>query len=179
MRDSIGGSMLLYLVIIFAGLVITFFAGILSYSKAYKVKNRTIELLEKYGEFVSKDASYNESSASNGKYDVWDALSVDLKNIGYDTSDPTTRCNNVRDKLIDESDGKYNSNLSQNKNNYDYNLCIFEMCEERKSGTCVDSSGYYFVVVSFVRFEFPIIGDVFTFPVYGETRILGKNYNYD
>ena len=35
MRDSLGGSMLLNLVIIFASLVIIFFAGILSYSKAF------------------------------------------------------------------------------------------------------------------------------------------------
>ena len=39
--------MLLNLVVIFSGLVIVFFIGILSYSKAYRVKNRIVELIEK------------------------------------------------------------------------------------------------------------------------------------
>ena len=51
MRESLGGSMLLNLVVIFTGLIIIFFVGILSYSKAYRVKNRIVEIIEKYGTY--------------------------------------------------------------------------------------------------------------------------------
>ena len=47
MRDAVGGSILLNIVIIFLSLVIVFFAGIMAYSKAYKVKNRIIEFIKK------------------------------------------------------------------------------------------------------------------------------------
>ena len=33
-------------------------------------------------------------------------------------------------------------------------------------------------VITYVQFEFPVIGDLLTFPVKGETKVLGKNYNY-
>jgi len=179
MRESIGGSLLLNIVIIFAGLVIIFFAGILSYSKAYRVKNRTIELLEKYEEFVMKDSTYDPGTQQNGQYDVMDALLLDLRNAGYDASDPTQNCERVRNRLINNNTGKYNPELlSNNKNNYGYNLCIFEMCNEGRNGNGSCEGSFYYVVVSFVRFEFPIIGDVLTFPVYGETKMLGKNYDY-
>ena len=33
-------------------------------------------------------------------------------------------------------------------------------------------------VVTYVRFDFPVIGNMLTFEVHGETKMLGKNYNY-
>ena len=65
MRESLGGGFLLNIVIIFAGVVIMLFIGILSYSKAYGVKNRIIEIIEKYG-------AYNDA--------VVKELNSDLKN---------------------------------------------------------------------------------------------------
>ena len=153
MKESIGGSLLLNLVIIFIGLVTVFFVSILSYSKAYRVKNRIIEIIEKHE-----------------KYDSNVSLTVnpDLKNMGYNASNPT-RCDNIRERLITE---KYDESiLSENKNN-NYNYCVYKVDNNAMNG-------YYYVVVTFIRFEVPIIGDVLTFPVYGETKILGKEYNYE
>ena len=53
MRESLGGSMLLNLVVIFTGLIIIFFVGILSYSKAYRVKNRIVEIIASNVDVVS------------------------------------------------------------------------------------------------------------------------------
>lgn len=177
MRDAVGGSSLLYLVIIFVTVVMLMFASILTYSKAYRVKNRIIELLEKYEEYVPKDSSWDESNQKNGKYDVVDALAPDLKNAGYDSSYPT-RCNstNVQNHLKEILHSDYHGNLPQNMNNYGYNYCVFEISSDKYEKNISD--GKYFVVVTFVQFQFPIIGDVLTFPVYGETKILGKNYDY-
>lgn len=165
MRESLGGSMLLNLVIIFAGLVIVFFISILSYSKAYRVKNRIVEIIEKYDTYVELSGSSNANL-------VTEEINPDLKNAGYDASDPT-RCTNIRKRLIDNSNGKYNAkDLSNNKNIYGYNYCVFEVTNS------VNKTGKHYVVVTFIRFEIPIIGDVLTFPVYGETKILGKTYDY-
>ena len=53
------------------------------------------------------------------------------------------------------------------------------MCNIRgEDGFCEDPNGNYYVVVTFIHFEFPVIGDILTFPVYGETKILNKSYDY-
>lgn len=160
MRESLGGSMLLNLVVIFASLIIIVFVGVLSYSKAYKIKNRIVELIEKYGVYEEKKS-----------VDTYVELEInpDLSAAGYDASTPT-RCDNIRNNFLDK---KYDlENLSENNlNNHGYNYCVF-----RNDGFGYGGSTY--IVVTFIRFEIPIIADVLTFPVYGETKILGKDYSY-
>lgn len=161
MREAVGGSLLLNLVVIFAGIVIIFFVGILSYSKAYRVKNRIVEIIEKYGTYVKLDQNSNNL--------VTEELNPDLNAAGYNVSNPT-KCDSIRTRLVNE---KYGESLSQNLNtNYGYNYCVFEV---QKS---VNDTGKYYVVVTFIHFDVPLIGDVLTFPVYGETQLLGKTYNY-
>lgn len=157
MRDSIGGAMLLNLVIIFTGLVIVFFVSILSYSKAYKVKNRIIEIIEKYETYSG---------------DVVNELNYDLKNIGYSTTTPAKcdeRCNDIREELV-RTRYKSEDLAIDSLNNSGYNYCVFSLTN--------NNEGFSYLVVTFVRFEVPIVGDILTFPVYGETKILEKDYNY-
>lgn len=163
MREALGGSLLLNLVLVFAGLVIAFFVGILSYSKAYRVKNRIIELIEKH-EVYKENIAINE-------------INPDLNNAGYLANSPT-KCDSIQDNLVEN---KYNGNyLSDNLNkNYGYNYCVFEVCDEKdENGNCIARNGKYYVVVTFIHFEVPVIGDILTFPVYGETKMLDKNYEY-
>ena len=164
MRESLGGGFLLNIVIIFAGIVIMLFIGILSYSKAYGVKDRIIEIIEKYG-------TYDDRVVSE--------LNSDLHSAGYSLAD-TAKCDgSIRKNLVSGENAKYNDKLSENKNTGNYNYCIYEMCDSRgDDGTCEDFNGNYYVVVTFIHFEFPVIGDILTFPVYGETKVLNKSYDY-
>lgn len=155
MREAVGGSLLMNLVVIFTGIVIIFFVGILTYSKAYRVKNRIVEIIEKYG-------TYDVQVANE--------INPDLKAAGYNTAN-STKCEDIRTRLENE---KYGENLSaKNLNEYGYNYCVFEV-----TGNSVNEDGKYYVVVAFVHFEFPVIGDILTIPVYSETKILGKTYDY-
>lgn len=165
MREAVGGSLLMNLVVIFTGIVIVFFVGILTYSKAYRVKNRIVEIIEKYGAYEVLDGTTNL---------VTDEINPDLKAAGYNTANPT-KCDDIRKDLIEGDKAKYKeNNLSSNKNKtYGYNYCVFEV-----TGNSTNESGKYYVVVTFVHFEFPVIGDLLTIPVYSETKMLGKNYNY-
>lgn len=138
MREAMGNSLLMNLVIIFVSIVILFFVGILSYSKAYRVKNRIIEVIENHG-------NYSSSSI--------DEISTDLKSVGYRTTN-NKKCG------------------SGNLNSTSYNYCVYKV-DDKSSG-----DSYYFKVVTYVHFEFPIIGGLINIPVKGETKILGKNYNY-
>ena len=60
--------MLLYIIIFIVIIVMLLFVGILSYSKAYRTKNRIISIIENYG-------TYNEDAIGE--------INNDLSNIGY------------------------------------------------------------------------------------------------
>lgn len=76
MREAIGSSLLLSIVVVFVSLIILFFVGILSYSKAYKAKNRIIDVIEKYDGYENQ---YDE----NGKNIVEDEIISSLSEMGY------------------------------------------------------------------------------------------------
>ena len=165
MKDAIGGSMLLNLVLIISGVIVLLFIGVLSYSKAYGVKNRIIEIIEKYG-------TYEEIEESTNLNVVTEELNSDLLSIGYDADQPKN-CEVILGRLTNK---KYGSGIDVSKGNlnkYGYNYCVFEV-----NNMSVNESGKFYVVVTFVKFEFPVIGDLITFPVYSETKYLGKTYGY-
>lgn len=147
MKDAVGGSLLLNLVVIFTSIVILFFAGILAYSKAYKVKNKIIEVIER------TDGDVNPS--------VLEEINKELTTVGYKvigSAPDSSKCSS------DSSRG-----TCTNLNTSTFNYCI---CQHGSANASV------FEVITYVQFEFPIIGDLLTFPVKGETKVLGKNYNY-
>ncbi len=141
MKDAIGGSLLLNLVVIFTSIIILFFVGIIAYSKAYKIKNRIIEVIER-----------NETYDSNVEMELND----DLRKAGYRTATQ----NQVEAKCgID------------NKNTSEYFYCVYLNDES-------SIEGYTYEVVTYIHFNFPVIGDMLTFAVKGETKVLGKVYDY-
>lgn len=147
MREAIGNGLLMNLVIVIVSIVILFFVGILSYSKAYRIKNRIIEVIEEFGD-------YNSSAV--------DMISTDLKNVGY------------------YAPSKKNCNET-NENTTSYNYCIYRIDNQEKvtgSGktNTVEDGSYYYQVVTYVQFQFPVIGNLIKIPVKGETKILGKKY---
>lgn len=148
MKDAIGGSLLLNMVVVFSSIVILLFVGIIAYSKAYKVKNRIIEVIEKH-----------ETYDSN----VVAELNNDLEKSGY------------RVATQEQVEAKCDAN---NLNESEYFYCVY-----LKSCGAYDAAGKctgqrHYEVVTYIHFDFPVIGDVLTFAVRGETKILGKNYNY-
>jgi len=161
MKDALGGSALLNLVIFFVSAIIILFISTLTYSKAYRVKNRIVEIIEKYGVYEHQN---------NGTIDdAIDEINPFLNASGYDSTNPT-RCDEVREKLVQE---KYDSGLlSENINSYGYNYCVFRV------NNSVNLSGGYYVVVAFTQFKFPVIDRLLNVPVYSETKILGKVYDY-
>ena len=136
MRDAVGGSILLNIVIIFLSLVIVFFAGIMAYSKAYKVKNRIIEIIE-------REKGYNTAAIRS--------IESDLRLYGYRNS-TSRRCD------------------SGNLNTSTFFYCVYERGNVLRGTT--------YEVVTYVQFDFPIIGDWLVFPVKGQTKVLNKSYDY-
>lgn len=162
MRDAVGGSLLLNIVVIFTSIVILFFAGIMAYSKAYKIKNRIIEVIEKYETY--DDDSNNEDQTRKS---VQTLLEEDLRKSGYIVATSAQ----VAAKCTD----------GENLNTSEYLYCIYEKCDEEEcdeKGICECVGQRLYKVTTFIHFDFPVIGNMLTFKVKGETKMLGKNYNY-
>lgn len=147
MKESIAQAFILNLILFFFVILVLLLFGSINYSKAYKVKNRIITIIEKYGEF--------DSAAK-------DEIVDNMVKAGYQT---TTEGNGKCEKLVNNGELVYplKDDFTEVRH-YDY--CVIK----HKS-----SVGEYYQVVVYMKFEIPIIGGFLEFPVKGETKALYAN----
>lgn len=144
MREAIANIGVFNLMIIFIIVLLAFFTGSLSYSKAFKVKDMMISEIQ-------RDQGYEEETQ--------DRIENSLREIGYRVSD-----GNRHECRYDDLTGENPSNY----NNYDY--CVYriepEPCNENNDNArCI----VYYRVTAYMYFDVPIIGDMIRIPVNGET----------
>lgn len=74
MRESIGGTMLFWIVLFFMSLFISFMAFVINYAKVYKIKNSMINYIERSEGITSKDEFESELTflgyPKNEKYEL-------------------------------------------------------------------------------------------------------------
>lgn len=141
MKEAIANAGVFNLIIIFVIILLAFFLGSLSYSKAFKVKNKIVEEIE-------KDQGFEDETNTN--IDTW------LGEIGYRViSDNTWQC--------PQDEGGTPVKTSRN---YQYCVYKFDTCEkDSDNGRC----GEYYRVIAYMYFDVPIISDLVRIPVKGET----------
>lgn len=146
MREAIGSSFILNFVIIFIAIFILFFVGSITYTKAFKVKNKIIDIIESYeGEINSSGNLLNNQFEKD--------VNEKLSEIGYKIS-KNQNC---------DTDGRFSKATELKKTGTStYRYCVYEFNTEK---------GDYYGVVAYMYFEVPIIGTKLELPVYGETRI--------
>lgn len=160
MKDAIGSSLLLYIVVFIVGIVLILLVNSLAYSKAFKVKNRIINQITETGAFnVSK-------------------VDSDLATVGYELNKNTdcSKTNYYRNNNCSAADGVLYAGCNPNtkieiinvKPTYDY--CVYK--------TTLSDNSYYYSVVTFTHFELPLVGGLARYEVSGETKRLGINYDY-
>ena len=163
MREATGSSLLLYIVIIIVGVVMLLFVTILSYAKAYGAKNKIINALETY-----YDVAYVNEDSNPVKAEI----DENLRKMGY-TITRNNYCNNSRVlNHLNELGLKGAVNLNSAANGR-YNYCLYKV--DKSTGKIDD--GHYYLVVTFISYNIPVIGNFMLFPVYGETKILDKTYD--
>ena len=155
MREAIGNTFIVNLILIFLVVMSILLIGSISYSKAFKVKNRIVYVLEKYG-------YWNSNSLSN---DAKNEIDLSLKQIGYSLVMRNTsgQCN----RYAKGGQVLYGNNPAE----MTYRYCVIKFDNEK---------GSYYGVVSFMHFDIPLLGGILEFPVYGETKALylvGDNFN--
>lgn len=149
MRESIGTAFVTGLVITFIIIFMVFFATSTSYTKAFKVKNKIVEILEKYDDIL------HESPTNSGRLtaNVEAEISALLSDIGYRISPTQNNC--------PARNGQAAVTKSTSAN---YEYCIYEYSTPK---------GKYYGVTAYIYYEIPVFGIELRFPVYGETKING------
>ena len=154
MRQSIGGAWIFMIVIVFMSILIAYIAISINYSNAYKLKSAMVTKLEQYDGF--NNTSINE-------------LNQLIKSSGYRQ---TGFC---RSDDGNKYFGVLNGHVNQNpttKQNY----CIYR---DKRDATGGSEAKYYYEVTVFFGFNLPVLGDIYTFRVGGETGpIFYPNDNY-
>ena len=149
MHEAIGNAFITGLVITFIIIFMIFFATSTSYTKAFKVKNKIVEILEKYDDILHQSPTVSGRLTAN----VEDEINTILSDMGYRISPTPNNCPIRNDKK---------AILKATTSTYEY--CIYEY---------TTAKGKYYGVTAYMYYQIPVIGTELRFPVYGETKING------
>lgn len=139
MREATGNALLTMMMTSIIAIIMIFFVGSLSYSKAYRVKNYIINQIE-------ENKTWNTTLNND--------LNSYLKEVGYNVRRNNDKCPTLNNNNCDGT-----KNLYDNHNGYD--VCIYK---------CGSGTNEYYKVITFMRFDFPVIGSALRFSVQGETK---------
>ncbi len=148
MRESFGTVFVVNMVVIFVAIFIFFFVAGISYTKAFKIKNRITDIIEENGCFDEGDCTSKTE------------IETVMRNTGYRIKEGNPNCGNVsRIRNM-----KIQPQILTNSNNT-YRYCVYKVNTNR---------GDYYGAVAFMYFQLPLGFGTMEFPVYGETKVMGE-----
>lgn len=154
MREAMGGSWLIGIVMLFIVLFASFLAISINYSRAFSTKNEILSMIEKNEGFsVTPDPTpscTDDSTQCN--------IQRYLKKVGYNISD-NIKCPEIYDDYAGNP-------MYTQPGGY----CVKKTCT---------SGGTYYTVTTYVRVELPIIFSALNIPVTGQTMSIYYINNND
>lgn len=148
MREAFGGSWLLGFVVLFIVLFSAYLAVSVNYTKAFKAKNKILNIIEQNEGFTTTKCETNKTDncLKNSK-STEDKIYTYLKESGF-------LINDLNGKVCPDDDYKFIQ---------DGGYCVQRVCT---------SQGSYYKVNTFIKIELPIVWQTFTVPIKGETKVL-------
>ena len=147
MREAIGGTWITQLVIVFMFVFVAFLALSMNYSKSFRIKNEVLSFVEK-----------NEGITAN----TVERINNYLVYTGYSTKG---KCD-VGMYGIGNLNGSSFELVTDSTKTRNYYYCIGKV----KSATTNFQNRSYYRVKLFFKFNLPIIGDISTFKIDGQTK---------
>ena len=145
MKEGIGGTFMIYVILIFLAIYITFVAVAFNYARAFRVKNKVIDIIEQNEGM--EEADFNNLSGANN-LGVAGEINEYLKKVSYNVN-------------------LTSSNQEGRGTCFDLGFCV----DEFDYVSNIDGITYkYYKVTTFVKLELPFMNLGFTIPVKGETR---------
>lgn len=155
MREAIGGSLLFQIVIVFLLLFAGYICLAINYSKAFKVKNEVVDIIE-------RDGSLEKSTIVK--------INAYLSESGYFSSGTCpSNTEGSKSNWFGYSTNETDVNTVSPTVNGVGNYCIKEMIVNAEDGGIGKK---YYQVKLFFKFEIPVFGDLFNFSVSGDTEQL-------
>lgn len=164
MRESIGGTWILSIVMTFLMLFTAYLAVSVNYAKAFRIKNNIISKIE---------TMEINTAAGETSLDVIQSHSFEDDIRNYLTSQAYIVQGNCIDSNLLENYPGYNLVLKTSCNPSNDDLC--GVCVFGQEAASLDSYGtkkYYYTVVDFFKFDLPIVGDLLTFKVKGNSKAI-------
>ena len=143
MREAIGGTWIYQLVIIFMLIFVAFLALTMNYTKAFKIKNDLLSIVEKYEGFSKKSIPI---------------INNYLSSSGYTTS------GSCLEGEMGSKDLKSDV-LEEVKPGEKYFYCV----SKTSTGTETRIRRARYKIRVFFRFDLPVVGNLYTFQVDGTT----------
>ena len=148
MKDAFGGTFMLRVLIVFFVIYISIMTVAIGFSKAFRVKNNVINILERT-EYRNDDVS--KCKAGDTSNDICGAIDKYLSSVSYDYSK-----NDTLQKQCTATGGKYISR----------GICISNMVSN-------DKKYYkYYKVTSYFVISAPLFKINMTAPITGETKVI-------
>lgn len=140
MRDAVGGSFMIKLLLVFLAVYVIFIAIAINYAKAFKVKNKVLDIIEQNEGIGDYDNTSDPAMIQIDEY---------MNNIHYgvNTSSVAGKCSGY--EYVNETRG----------------YCITEI-----KNNDLEIQASYYKVTTFVTIDIPLVNLSFTVPIRGETR---------
>lgn len=153
MRDAFGGAFSIKLMLVFLMLYVAFICVALNYARAFRVKNRIINIIEQ-----------KEGYCGNNRKQINNEIDEYLDSAGY-----VILGSNIGDKI--GSGYTCLNGFDKTNNNQGRGYCIYNK-KNNQGETCEDKSVYS--VETYMVFKLPIININFPIVIKGETRPVEK-----
>lgn len=160
MRESIGGSWVFTIIMLFIVLMSAFMWYSVNYTRAFKVKNEIINFIEENEGFTYEN-SYDNHDEKKQSTNAKIKTLIDV--LGYNKEgNPKNLCG------VKGNDDKYYGKFQEG------GYCVDRIdMKHDASGNPVDSIyTSYYKVTSFIKFTIPVINLSICLPVKGETKAL-------
>lgn len=152
MRNAYGAMWIFAICLIFTILMTAFLAISINYAKAFRIKSYIVSSIE-------------EHEGYSGSLD--EQIHNYFYNQGYDASG---KCENYISVSGYDDDWELQACIEPNENGR-CGACVYRiMATQRENGMCAERARYR--VVSFFKFDFPVVRSYTTFQVAGESRYI-------
>ncbi len=143
MKESIGYTVTINIIIIFITIVFTFLVSALIYYKSNKIGNIIARSLEKY-------EGYNTLAKNE--------IDANMETFGY--SSVKISCS---DTVGDRNATDGNCNVIDKEYSSSRGYCVYE---------CANGEYYYYKIKTNMMIDFPIIHDILSIPIYTSTNMM-------
>jgi len=148
MKESMGYTVTLNIIIVFIVIVFAFLSAALVYYKSNKVSNLITNSIEKY-------EGYNSYSI--------DEIAIKMRSLGYSSGSIQVACEGK--KTINAGSGVTCELVSNEQGMGKNGYCVY---------FCNENDYYYYRIRTNLMFNIPIINEVLNIPVYSNTNRLYK-----